>query len=172
MQTVVLRGNYLGIRRYQNPVARRRHHHRFSHRRSNTHHFHLPAIRDFPSLGDHIPSLVDPHSDMLMNNDDMFEEDRLELDEWIDNDDLEKGLLEDIIARQMQTKTYMLPIDLVASTEEREPDICVICQDEYKNKEEIGILQCGHEYHGDCIKRWLHEKNVCPICKSKALTIG
>jgi len=37
-------------------------------------------------------------------------------------------LLEDIIARQMQTKTYMLPIDLVASTEEREPDICVICQ--------------------------------------------
>ncbi|QCD87311.1 hypothetical protein DEO72_LG3g1845 [Vigna unguiculata] len=29
---------------------------------------------DFPSLGDHIPSLVDPHSDMLMNNDDMFEE--------------------------------------------------------------------------------------------------
>ncbi|BAT76066.1 hypothetical protein VIGAN_01402200 [Vigna angularis var. angularis] len=44
-------------------------------------------------------------------------------------------------------------------------------RDEYKNKEEIGILQCGHEYHGECIKRWLHEKNVCPMCKSKGLTI-
>jgi len=36
----------------------------------------------------------------------------------------------------------------------------MILQDEYKNEEEIGILQCGHEYH------------VCPLCKSKALAIG
>jgi len=48
----------------------------------------------------------------------------------------------------------------------------MISQDEYKNKEDIGTLQCGHEYHAYCIRRWLHEKNVCPICKSKALTIG
>jgi len=48
----------------------------------------------------------------------------------------------------------------------------MISQDEYKNEEEIGILQCRHEYHVDCIRRWLHEKNVCPLCKSKALTIG
>jgi len=39
----------------------------------------------------------------------------------------------------------------------------MISQDEYKNKEEIGILQCGHEYHADCIRRWLKEKNVCPL---------
>jgi len=43
----------------------------------------------------------------------------------------------------------------------------MILQDEYKNEEEIGILQCQHEYHVDCIKRWLHEKR-----KSKALSIG
>ena len=48
----------------------------------------------------------------------------------------------------------------------------MISQDEYKNKEEIGILQCGHEYHADCIRRWLQEKNVCPLCKSKVLVIG
>ena len=47
----------------------------------------------------------------------------------------------------------------------------IILQDDYKNKEEIGILQCGHEYHADCIKRWLIQKNICPMCKSKALTI-
>jgi len=47
----------------------------------------------------------------------------------------------------------------------------MISQDEYKNREEIGILQCGHEYHANCIRRWLHEKNICPICKSKALNI-
>jgi len=48
----------------------------------------------------------------------------------------------------------------------------MISQDEYKNKEEIGILQYGHEYHANCIRRWLQEKNVCPLCKSKALAIG
>ena len=45
-------------------------------------------------------------------------------------------------------------------------------QDEYKNKENIGILRCGHEYHADCLRRWLLEKNVCPMCKSIALTPG
>ncbi|ESW18484.1 hypothetical protein PHAVU_006G045000 [Phaseolus vulgaris] len=80
---------------------------------------------------------------------------------------------EEIIARQMLTKTYLLPNNLEGSTsDEQEIDLCIICQDEYKNKEEIGILQCGHEYHADCVRRWLQEKNVCPLCKSKALSIG
>ncbi|BAT89933.1 hypothetical protein VIGAN_06106900 [Vigna angularis var. angularis] len=39
--------------------------------------------------------------------------------------------------------------------------------DESKNNEEIEILQCKHKFHGDCIKRWLHEKAVCCICKSE-----
>ncbi|WVZ11855.1 hypothetical protein V8G54_016385 [Vigna mungo] len=94
----------------------------------------------------------------------------LELGEWIGN--LDKGLLEDIIARQMRTKTYLLPNDSEGSTfKEREFDICIICQNKYKNKENIGILQCKHKYHANCIKRWLHEKNVYPMCKSKTLTI-
>ena len=45
-------------------------------------------------------------------------------------------------------------------------------QEEYKNKENIGILRCEHEYHADCFRRWLLEKNVCPMCKSVALTPG
>ncbi|KAL9297877.1 hypothetical protein ACSQ67_023773 [Phaseolus vulgaris] len=45
--------------------------------------------------------------------------------------------------------------------------LAMYAQDEYRNKQEIGILQCGHGYHADCIRTWLHEKNVCPLCKSK-----
>ncbi|XP_017413031.1 probable E3 ubiquitin-protein ligase ZFP1 [Vigna angularis] len=113
-----------------------------------------------------VPSLIDPYSDMRLDIDHMSYEELLELGEWISN--VDKGLLQDIIARQMRTKTYLLPNDSEGSTsKEQEFDICVICQDEYKNKEEIGILQCKHEYHADCIRRWLHEKNVCPMCKSK-----
>ncbi|BAT89501.1 E3 ubiquitin-protein [Vigna angularis] len=163
-------------------------------RRDNMHNHHPPAHREFPSymLMDtdvqEFPSymimdtddmsyetfsnvqepssLGDPHNDIRLDIDDMSYEELLELGERI-NDNSERGLSEDIIVRQMQTKSCLLPENF----KDQEIDICIICQDEYKNKEEIGILQCGHEYHADCIKRWLHKKNVCPMCKSKALTI-
>lgn len=44
-------------------------------------------------------------------------------------------------------------------------------QDEYENNDKLGTLACGHEYHVDCLKKWLLLKNVCPICKSAALAV-
>ncbi|KAA8531683.1 hypothetical protein F0562_006600 [Nyssa sinensis] len=54
-------------------------------------------------------------------------------------------------------------------------DPCCICQDEYIDGQELGKLDCGHEphdFHFDCIKQWLLQKNSCPICKMIALTVG
>jgi len=48
----------------------------------------------------------------------------------------------------------------------------IIPQEEFKNKEKIGILRCEHEYHAECLTKWLLVKNVCPICKSEALAPG
>jgi hypothetical protein len=42
-------------------------------------------------------------------------------------------------------------------------------QEEYKNEDDIGSLDCGHDYHTDCIKQWLMHKNLCPICKTTGL---
>ncbi|XP_022634462.1 E3 ubiquitin-protein ligase At3g02290-like isoform X2 [Vigna radiata var. radiata] len=149
--------------------------------RDNMHNLHPPAFREFPSymlmdtddmsnetlyIVQEFSSLGDPYSDMRLDIDGMSYEELLELSEWI-NDNSERGLSEDIITRYMQTKSYLLQENL----ENQEYEICIICQDEYKNKEEIGILQCGHEYHAECVKRWLHEKNVCPMCKSTGLII-
>ncbi|XP_049399996.1 uncharacterized protein LOC125864108 [Solanum stenotomum] len=50
-----------------------------------------------------------------------------------------------------------------------ESDICAICQSEYENEENIGALQCGHEYHTDCIKQWLMRKTDCPMCRALVL---
>lgn len=51
------------------------------------------------------------------------------------------------------------------------PLICVsiFLQEEYKNMEDIiGTLKCGHDFHVDCVRKWLSIKNLCPICKASA----
>ncbi|ESW05115.1 hypothetical protein PHAVU_011G153200 [Phaseolus vulgaris] len=141
---------------------------------SSVHVTTTPHWRNLPPQAflqdDDVPWLGDDDSDMHLDIDDMSYEELLELGERIGN--VGTGLLDEIIARQMKTKTYLLPNNSgEVAVEEQENDLCIICQDEYKNKQEIGILQCGHGYHADCIKTWLHEKNVCPLCKSEALTL-
>ena len=52
-----------------------------------------------------------------------------------------------------------------------EPDICVICQDEYAAEELVGALRCGHQYHMKCIKKWLRRITKCPICRDTAIFV-
>ncbi|KAJ8548264.1 hypothetical protein K7X08_030733 [Anisodus acutangulus] len=46
---------------------------------------------------------------------------------------------------------------------------CTICQEGYKVDDDIGKLECGHYHHIDCIKKWLMQKNACPVCKIAAV---
>ncbi|KAG5582859.1 hypothetical protein H5410_053486 [Solanum commersonii] len=57
----------------------------------------------------------------------------------------------------------------VVEVAEVESDICSICLSVYEHEENIGALQCGHEYHTDCIKQWLLKKNDCPMCRASVL---
>lgn len=86
------------------------------------------------------------------------------------------GLSEKIVTRYIKRRTFVSSTSCLNQEEtayaDQEHDFCVICQNEYKDQEKIGDLDCGHEYHIDCIKKWLLVKNVCPICKSPALTTG
>ena len=44
---------------------------------------------------------------------------------------------------------------------------CVICLEDFKNKDKAIILPCIHLFHNNCIKNWLKKQNSCPICKFK-----
>jgi len=46
-------------------------------------------------------------------------------------------------------------------------DECVICQDEYKNRERLITLPCRHYFHASCITKWLKIEKTCPICKDE-----
>jgi len=58
-----------------------------------------------------------------------------------------------------------------ASKKQPEGELCNICREEYKDNEELGILACGHKHHSDCIRKWLLQKNLCPICKKTTLNV-
>lgn len=45
--------------------------------------------------------------------------------------------------------------------------ICVICLEDFKQNDNYILLQCIHFFHDDCIKEWILNKNICPICKYK-----
>ncbi|CAA2966654.1 probable E3 ubiquitin- ligase HIP1 [Olea europaea subsp. europaea] len=99
---------------------------------------------------------------------DFIEHRRSNLSTNISRDDLVRtNLSEETILRHLKTRKFATSEEAKPTNES--PEICVVCQCEYEDDESIGRLPCGHEYHVDCITRWLCQKNVCPICKATAI---
>mgnify|MGYP003348635631 CR=1 FL=1 len=44
---------------------------------------------------------------------------------------------------------------------------CPICYEEM-NEETIKTLPCDHEFHTECINKWLHNHATCPLCREPA----
>ncbi|KAK4794860.1 hypothetical protein SAY86_012854 [Trapa natans] len=116
-----------------------------------------------PSMFFGVVDLQDRHRDMRLDVDNMSYEELLALEERIGN--VCTGLNEDTILSHMKHRKHS---NIAKTQMEAEP--CCICQEEYNDGEEIGTLECGHEFHRDCIKQWLMHKNLCPICKMAGLT--
>ncbi|XP_044508099.1 E3 ubiquitin-protein ligase MBR2-like [Mangifera indica] len=116
-----------------------------------------------PFIYQGLAEMHDRHRDMRLDVDNMSYEELLALEERIGN--VSTGLSEETILKLMKQKKYMsiaieVPLD-------QEP--CCICQEDYMDGDDLGMLDCGHDFHNNCIKQWLMQKNLCPICKTTAL---
>ncbi|CAI9784232.1 unnamed protein product [Fraxinus pennsylvanica] len=115
--------------------------------------------------------LIDQHRDMRLDVDRMTYEELLALEEQIGI--VGTGLSEEDIQNRLKTRTFSSLATCLnhkkAAQVDQQSNFCVICQVDFQDQENVGTLNCGHEYHVDCIKKWLLMKNTCPICKSKAL---
>lgn len=47
---------------------------------------------------------------------------------------------------------------------EEEEEECCIC---YEDKHPVPWLRldCGHEFHRDCVKKWVKKDTSCPLCR-------
>ncbi|KAL3514470.1 hypothetical protein ACH5RR_027187 [Cinchona calisaya] len=104
----------------------------------------------------------DRHRDMRLDVDNMSYEELLALEERIGN--VNTGLNEETILKQLKQQKYVSN-----KIDEVEIEPCCVCQEEYTDGEELGALDCGHDFHAECIKQWLTHKNLCPICKTTGL---
>ncbi|KAG5569167.1 hypothetical protein H5410_058933 [Solanum commersonii] len=148
----------------------------------NMRHQNLPNMRVLPEDGvamldvsgyHEVNNPIDQHRDMRLDVDHMSYEELLALGEQIGN--VTTGLSDEIIVNRLKTRSFsppVIPCTLeTAACLDHEADFCVICQTDYNKQETIGTLDCGHEYHAECVKKWLVVKNTCPICKSTGLSI-
>ncbi|KAJ9551440.1 hypothetical protein OSB04_015485 [Centaurea solstitialis] len=81
------------------------------------------------------------------------------------------GLSETSISDHLKTRTFRSCNPEDPNPIDEECNFCVICQMEFEEQEKIGVLDCCHDYHSECIKKWLMVKNACPICKSTAIAL-
>jgi hypothetical protein len=49
---------------------------------------------------------------------------------------------------------------------------CVICLEDFKNTDNITILQCDHIYHYNCVSGWFMRKPNCPICRTDIIEMA
>ncbi|KAK4274676.1 hypothetical protein QN277_017865 [Acacia crassicarpa] len=106
--------------------------------------------------------IQDRHRDMRLDVDNMSYEELLALEERIGN--VSTGLSEETILKLLKQRKYS-----VEEGSQCDAEPCCVCQEEFDNGHDVGTLDCGHDYHTNCIKQWLKQKNLCPICKTTGL---
>ncbi|TYJ02171.1 hypothetical protein E1A91_A13G209400v1 [Gossypium mustelinum] len=106
-------------------------------------------------------NFYDQYSNMRLDIDNMSYEELLDLEERMGN-------VSTVLSEEALSKRLMKSIYEGASVDcdgEKDVTKCSICQEEYVNGDEVGMLQCEHRYHVTCVQNWLQVKNWCPICK-------
>ncbi|KAF5766577.1 putative transcription factor C2H2 family [Helianthus annuus] len=110
---------------------------------------------------------VDHHRDMRLDIDHMSYEELVALGEQIGN--AGSGLSKDFILGHLKMRIFTASNLQDTPSTDQNLSFCTICQMDYNDEEKIGMLDCSHEYHVDCIEKWLVEKNSCPVCKCTGL---
>ena len=102
-----------------------------------------------------------------------LEREKEELERSQENHAIEQNNLESVIKVHTDDKKLLVPLlfENVAyhsfmSMRQGGDTKCSTCLEDFKENEEISILQCKHYFHTTCAIKWLSEnKSACSLCK-------
>ncbi|KAA0704234.1 RING finger protein 122 [Triplophysa tibetana] len=47
---------------------------------------------------------------------------------------------------------------------------CAVCLEDFRTKDELGVLPCQHTFHKRCLVKWLEVRCACPMCNNPIST--
>ncbi|KAH9362781.1 hypothetical protein HPB48_015256 [Haemaphysalis longicornis] len=50
--------------------------------------------------------------------------------------------------------------------------MCVVCLCHFRAQELVRVLPCSHEFHAECVDKWLESNSRCPVCRAYASGAG
>ncbi|KAE9597514.1 hypothetical protein Lal_00030017 [Lupinus albus] len=106
----------------------------------------------------------DQFRDWRLDIDNMTYEQLLDLGERIGY--VNTGLKEDEMGCNIRKSKFQFSDDALKHEVDKK---CSICQEEFEADDELGKLNCKHSYHFQCIKQWIVQKNLCPVCKQQVV---
>ena len=83
--------------------------------------------------------------------------------------------VEDVEDFEQRTGTHGLPAVAIAGIPKQpftaamaqgpSGDMCIVCQDTFKEGEPVAALVCKHIFHPACVEGWLRSHTTCPTCR-------
>ncbi|KAL3824801.1 hypothetical protein ACJIZ3_020830 [Penstemon smallii] len=148
-------------------ISASRHHHRHARHSLREGLAEIVMLQSSLMMGGRLEGM-DRYRELRLDVDNMSYEELLELGDSIGY--VNTGLREDDMTRCLRRSKIATLDDLSSLFATKMEKKCTICQEEYEQDDETGKLNCGHLYHLECIKLWLGQKNICPICKTAAVS--
>ncbi|CAH8501340.1 unnamed protein product [Schistosoma margrebowiei] len=76
----------------------------------------------------------------------------------------------DSLSGDKQNTTICNEVKTNTQNDVSECDRCMICLDDYADSQQIRQMRCLHEFHANCVDKWLKTKRTCPLCRADAFT--
>jgi len=67
----------------------------------------------------------------------------------------------------LKTKKHLKNVKFKELEELEEYIMCSICLEYIRDKRSCRETKCGHQYHRQCLNKWLRVGNTCPYCRTE-----